>query len=218
MTDTDAAYPAILLYLSCIFPLPSPLNVAPFLYLTVTTTIISHPTTTTMPSLIQHQKSTKHCPCLCCDPSNSYKALLEACLSSIDKYFCPECRQRFVQEPSLEAYQHKSLHVYCYNCDILSSTRQLHTLHMQSHTSVPAMTPSSVTQFWCCDCECDFKNEETLTDHLRCSKVHRLGKGGNKKKKKKQKQQEEGNQQTKYKKCERTFKNQGVLGQHLTSV
>jgi hypothetical protein len=89
---------------------------------------------------------------------------------------------------------------------------------MQSHAPVPAMTPSSATQFRCCDCERDFKNEGALADHLRCSKVHGLGKGGNKKKKNKQKQQEEGNQRTKCKKCERTFKNQGALGRHLTLV
>lgn len=144
-----------------------------------TTTLISHPTTTTMPSLIQHQKSTKHCPCPRCDPSDSHEALLEARLSPIDKYSCPECRWRFTQQPSIEAHQRESLHAYCYNCDILSPTRQLHALYMQSHAPVPAMTPSSATQFRCCDCERDFKNEEALADHLRCSKVHRPGQGGN---------------------------------------
>ena len=90
---------------------------------------------------------------------------------------------------------------------------------MQSHAPVPAMTPSSATQFRCCDCERDFRNEGVLADHLRCSKVHGPGKGGNKeKKKKKQKQQEEGNQGTKCKKCKRAFKNRGALEQHLTSV
>ena len=165
--------------LSFFHPLPPPLNVAPSLYLTVTSTLISHPTTTTMPSLIQHQKSTKHCPCPRCDPSDSHEALLEARLSPIDKYSCPECRWRFTQQPSIEAHQRESLHAYCYNCDILSPTRQLHALYMQSHAPVPAMTPSSATQFRCCDCERDFKNEEALADHLRCSKVHRPGQGGN---------------------------------------
>lgn len=102
--------------------------------------------------------------------------------------------------------------------DIFSPTRRLHALHMQSHAPIPAITPSSATQFRCRDCERDFKNEGALADHLRCSKIHGLGKRGNKKKKKKQKQQEEGNQQTKCKKCERTFKNQGALERHLTSV
>jgi len=187
----------------------------PILY-TMTTTLISYPTTT-MPSLIQHQKSTKHCPCPGCDPSDSHGALLEARLSPIDKYSCIECRRRFAQKPSLEAHQRESLHGYCYNCDILSPTRRLHALHMQSHAPVPAMTASSATQFRCCDCERDFKSEEALADHLRCSKVHGPGKGANKKKKK-QKQQEEGNRRTKCKKCERTFKNQGALRRHLTSV
>lgn len=79
------------------------------------------------------------------------------------------------------------------------------------------MTPSSATQFRCCDCERDFRNEEALADHLRCSKVHRPGKEGNKKKEK-QNQQEEGNQGTKCEKCKKTFQNQGALEQHLTSV
>lgn len=90
---------------------------------------------------------------------------------------------------------------------------------MQSHATVPAVTPSSVTQFRCCDCERDFKNEGALAEHLRYSKVHRLGKkGGSNNEKKKQKHQEEDNQGTKCKKCERTFKNRGALGRHLTSV
>jgi hypothetical protein len=54
------------------------------------------------------------------------------------------------------------------------------------------MTPSSATQFQCCDYERDFRNKEALADHLRYSKVHKPGKGANKKKKK-QKQQEDGN-------------------------
>lgn len=166
-----------------------------------------------MPPLVQHQKSTKHCPCPHCNPFDSHEALLEARLSPIDKHSCPECRRRFAQEPSLDAHQRESLHAYCYNCDILSPTRGLHALHMQSHAPILAMTPSSATQFRCCDCDRDFKNEGALTDHLRCSKVHGLGKGG---KKKKQKQQED--QRTKCKKCERTFKNLSALGRHLTSV
>jgi len=177
-----------------------------------------------MPSLIQHQKSTKHCPCPRCDPSDSHEALLKARLSPSDKYPCPECSRRFAQKPSLEAHQRDSLHAYCYNCGILSPTRLLHVLHMQSHSPIPAMTPSPATQFRCCDCERDFKNEGALADHLRCSKVHRPGKGVNKekkkkkKKKKKQKEQEEGKQGTKCKKCKRAFKNGGALEQHLTSV
>ena len=82
-----------------------------------------------MPSLIQHQKSTTHCPCPRCDPSDSHEALLVARLSAVDKYSCPECQRRFALRPSLEAHQCKSLHAYCYNCDILSSTRQLHAPH-----------------------------------------------------------------------------------------
>lgn len=168
-----------------------------------------------MPSLIQHQKSTKHCPCPRCDPSDSHEALLEAHLSPIDKYSCPECRRRFTQQPSLEAHQRESLHVYCYNCDIFSPTRRLHALHMQSHAPVPAMTPSSETQFRCCDCERDFINEGALANHLRCSKVHEPRKGVNKKKKQKQ---DKGDSRTKCKKCGRPFKNENALGQHLASV
>jgi hypothetical protein len=173
--------------LSLFYPVPPPFNVAPFLYLIVTTALISHPAAT-MPSLIQHQKSTKHCPCPRYDPSDSHEALLEARLSPIDKYSCPEYRRRFAQKPSLEAHQRESLHAYCYDCGILSPTRLLHALHMQSHAPAPAITPSSATQFRRCDCEHDFRNEGALADHLRYSKVHGPGKGGKKKKKKKKKQ------------------------------
>lgn len=81
-----------------------------------------------------------------------------------------------------KAHQRESLHAYCYNCGILSPTRTLHVRHMQLHDPVPAMTPRSATQFWCCDCKHDFRNEAALADHLRCSKLHGLGKGGKKKK------------------------------------
>lgn len=210
----------------CTYPLsltfPHSFSSPPSNVITSLYTLISHPTTTTMPSLIQHQKSTKHCPCPHCDPSDTHEALLEAHLSPVDRYSCPECKRRFALKPSLEAHQCESLHAYCYNCDILSSTSQLHALHMQSHAPVLAMMPSSATEFRCCDCERDFINEGALTDHLRCSKVHGMEKGGNKKKKgkkeKKQNKPEEGNQRTKCKKCERIFKNRGALGRHLTSV
>src|SRR4051812_6297375 len=113
-----------------------------------------------MPSLIQHQKSSKHCPCPRSNPSDSYESLLEGRLAAVDKYPCPECRRRFGQKLSLEAYQRDSLHAYCYNCGILSPTRPLHALHMQSHAPIPVKTPAaSATQFRCCDCERDFKNE-----------------------------------------------------------
>lgn len=146
-----------------------------------------------MPSLIQHQKFIKHCPCPHCDPSDTHEALLEAHLPSVDKYSCPECKRRFALKPSLEAHQCESLHAYCYNCDILSSTRQLHALHMQSHAPVLAMTSYSSTQFRCCDCKRDFINEGALTDHLRCSKVHGMRKGGNKKEKEKEKEKKQKN-------------------------
>lgn len=172
-----------------------------------------------MPSLIQHQKSTKHRPCPHCDPFDSYVALLEAQLPPIDEYFCPECIRGFSQKPSLEAHQRESLHASCYNCDVVFPTRELYALHMQSHAPASARTPSSATQFRCCDCERDFKSEGALTDHLCYSKVHRPGKGGKKKKKKKkQNQQEEGSQRTGCKKCNRTFKDWGALNRHLTSV
>jgi len=82
-----------------------------------------------MPSVIQHQKSTKYCPSHY-DPFDSYEALLEVQLPPIDKYSCPECRRRFLQKPSLEAHQHESLHTSCYNYDIVSPTRELYVLHM----------------------------------------------------------------------------------------
>ncbi|KAN0117077.1 hypothetical protein V8E51_003054 [Hyaloscypha variabilis] len=146
-----------------------------------------------MPSVIQHQKSTKHCPSHC-DPFNSYEALLEVQLPPIDKYSCPECRRRFLQKPSLEAHQRESLHASCYNCDIISPARE------------------------CCDCERDFKSEKALRDHLRYSTVHGPGKGCKNKKKKKQSQQEEGSQRKRCKKCNRAFKSEGALTRHRTSV
>ncbi|TVY22370.1 hypothetical protein LHYA1_G008714 [Lachnellula hyalina] len=164
-----------------------------------------------MPSIIQHQKSTKHCPCSHCDPFDGHEALFEASLPPIKKYSCPQCRLRFAEKVSLEAHQRESLHAYCYNCNVLSSTRQIHALHMQSHSPTPSIMPSSATQFRCCDCERDFKNEGALVDHLRDSELHRLGKRGNNSKKKKK-------QQTKCKKCKRSFKNQDALGKHLKSV
>lgn len=173
-----------------------------------------------MPLLVQHQKSNKHCPCPSCNPSDGQEALLEAHLPPINKYSCPECKQRFAQERSLETHQRRSLHAYCYDCGISSPTRELHAQHMQSHAPVSAMMQPSATQFRCCDCERDFKNEGALADHLRDSKLHVLGKGGKKKKNKKKKteKQEEGNPRTKCTKCGRTFKIRGALGRHLTSV
>ncbi|TAQ85585.1 hypothetical protein B7494_g6091 [Chlorociboria aeruginascens] len=156
-----------------------------------------------MPSLIQHQKSTKHCPCPRCDPFDGHEALVEARLPPPDKYSCSECKRRFAQKPSLEAHQRESLHVYCYNCDIVSPTRELHALHMQSHQ------PPSAIQFRCCDCERDFKDEGALTAHLRSSKVHGRQKRANNEKTK---------EQRKCKKCKKTFKNQAAISQHLMSV
>lgn len=217
--DTDAAYPTILPYLFSIFlTFPySVSNVNSFLCLTVYVNIVSHHHhhALSYPTPKIHQALfLPHC-----DPFDTHEALLEARLSPVDKYFCPECKRRFALKPSLEAHQRESLHAYCYNCNILSSTRQLHALHMQSHAPVLAMTPSSATQFRCCDCERNFISERALTDHLHCSKIHGMGKGGSKKKSKEgKKQQEEGSQPTKCKKCERIFKNRGALRQHLTSV
>jgi hypothetical protein len=71
------------------------------------------------------------------------------------------------------------------------------------------MIPSSATQFRCCDCERDFKDEGALAQHLRYSKVH---------KPKKEKKKEAGSHQTKCEKCKKTFKNSGALRQHLQSV
>jgi hypothetical protein len=138
-----------------------------------------------MPSLIQHHKSTKHCPCPHCDPFEIHEVLLEARLSPVDRYSCPECKRRFPLKPSLEAHQCESLHAYCFKCDIPSSTRQLHALHMQLHAPVRAMTPSSATQFRCCDCESDFKNEWALIDHLRSS-INGVGRGAMRRRKRKE--------------------------------
>ena len=179
------------------------------------------PPSITMPSLTQHQKSNKHCSCPLCDPFDTHEALLEARLSPVDKYSCPECKRRFALKPSLEAHQCESLHAYCSKCNILSSTKHLHALHMQLHAPVRAMTPSSATQFRCCDCERDFISEKALTDHLRCSKIHGMGKRGNKKKVKGKDQQEEGSkgsQRTKCQKCKRIFTSGDALRRHLTSV
>ncbi|KAI3318571.1 hypothetical protein HD806DRAFT_512000 [Xylariaceae sp. AK1471] len=89
---------------------------------------------------------------------------------------------------------------------------------MQSLGPVVTMTSSSVSQFRCCDCERDFKDEKALADHLRCNKVHTPKKPGKKKKNKEKEQQAESNQRAKCLKCGKTFKNRGALGQHLTSV
>ncbi|KAK6602660.1 hypothetical protein ACHAPC_011137 [Botrytis cinerea] len=169
-----------------------------------------------MPSLIQHRRSMKHCSCLCCDPLDSQEELREARQPSIDKYTCPQCKQRFAQKPSLEAHQRENLHAYCYKCDIISSTRFLNALHMQSHSSVRVTTLSSATPFWCCDCERNFKSERALTAHLRYSQVHTLQKGAEKENL--QEQQDEGDRQAKCKKCPKTFKDCAALKQHLMSV
>ncbi|TVY33154.1 hypothetical protein LOCC1_G008421 [Lachnellula occidentalis] len=166
-----------------------------------------------MPSLIQHQKSTKHCPCPQCDPCDSYEALLESHLPPLDKYSCPECGRSFAQKPALEAHQRESMHASCYNCDVVSPTRALHALHMKSHSPVSAVSLSSATQFRCCDCQRDCKSERALADHLRSRKGVK-----NKQQKKKQNQQEEGSQKNGCKKCNVTFKNRGALTRHLTSV
>ncbi|KAE9373696.1 hypothetical protein N431DRAFT_438893 [Stipitochalara longipes BDJ] len=171
-----------------------------------------------MPSLIQYQKSTKHCPSPNFDPLDSFSAPLEAQLPPLNKYPCPECRRCYSQKPSLEAHQRESLHASCYNCDIVSPTRKLHALHMQSHSPISARKPSSATQFRCCDCERDFINEGALTNHLRCSKVHGPGKGVKNKKKKLKQQEESSSQGTKCEKCNKAFKNQSALTRHLESV
>ncbi|CAD6442090.1 e139c428-9a31-48af-97c8-f49d7830e21d [Sclerotinia trifoliorum] len=169
-----------------------------------------------MPSLIQHRRSMKHCPCLCCDPFDSQEELHEARQPSIDKYSCPECKQRFVQKPSLEAHQRESLHAYCYICDIVSPTRLLNALHVQLHSPVQVMTLSSATQFRCCECKRDFKNAVALTNHLRYNQVHALREGAENKNI--QNQQDEGDWRTKCKKCQRTFKDWFALKQHMKSV
>ncbi|KAI1106237.1 hypothetical protein F4804DRAFT_301261 [Jackrogersella minutella] len=165
-----------------------------------------------MPSLIQHPKHTKHCPCPRCDPLDIHEELLEARLSPIDHYPCPQCRRRFPQKQSLEAHQIQSLHAYCDECGIVSPTTLSHEEHIQCFH-----TPSSATQFRCCDCERDFKSESALADHLRTSKVHRKKKVRNNKKNT-QEEQEEVDQVIKCKKCKKTFKTRHAQQQHLESV
>ncbi|KAK6591990.1 hypothetical protein H4I95_11940 [Botrytis cinerea] len=169
-----------------------------------------------MASQIQHRMSMKHCPCLCCDPFDSQEELREAHQPSIDKYSCPKCKQRFAQKPSLEAHQRESHHAYCYKCDIVSSTRFLNALHMQSHFPVQKMRLSPVAQFQCCDCERDFKNEKALANHLLYSQAHALWKEPEKTNT--QNQKYESDQPTKCKKCPRAFKNWAALKQHLMSI
>ncbi len=191
------------------------LNNNSFLSRTVITTPISNPTVITMPSLIQHQKSSKYCPCPGCNSSDGNYAELEARLSPIDKYSCPACRRRFPLKQSLEAHQRETWHACCVTCNILSPTVRLHALHMQTHSPTPGLTPSPATQFRCCDCERDFKDENALANHIRSSKVHGPGKGSNKKKNKQIHQERD---QLRCKKCKKAFQSQHAMEQHLSSV
>lgn len=161
-----------------------------------------------MPSLIQHQKSTKHCLCPHCDPHESYEELLEARLPPIDKHTCPKCERSFAIKPSLEAHQREYLHAYCLDCNIVSPTKLLHALHMRLHVRVLAKIPSSATQFRCCDSKRDFVHEQALADHLRYSRAH-------------EEMQDKCTQSANVKKCgkcKRKFKSQRALDQHLASV
>ena len=161
-----------------------------------------------MPSLIQHQKFTKHCLCPRCDPYESYEELLEARLPSIDKYICPECERGFAHKPSLEVHQHESLHANCFDCNIVSPTKLLHALHMRLHAPVLAKWAIFATHFRCCDCKRDFVNEKALTDHLRYSQAHAEN-------------QDENIQPVNGKRCsecKRNFESQRALEQHLASV
>lgn len=150
--------------------------------------------------------------------------MLTSCTNATETFSCPECRLQFTEQPSLEAHQRDSLHAHCYNCDVASSTRQLHAAHMQSHSPIWATNPSVATQFRCCDCERDFKDDVALANHLRCSKVHKSKTGGNEKRRKSKqkdkqsKQFEKGGVGFKCKKCDKTFQSQHALGQHLTSM
>jgi hypothetical protein len=183
--------------------------------------LIVHSTSTTKPSLIQHPKFHQTLPlprpCPHRNPSDSHEALLETCLSPIDDRYTV----LNASGPSHQRYTSKPTNARACMPTATAGTylyyKTVHTLHMQSHAPVSATTPSSATQFRCCDCERDFKNEAALANHLRCSKVHEPGKGGNKNKKK-QKEQEECKKQTKCEKCTKTFKNSGALRQHLKSV
>lgn len=173
-----------------------------------------------MLSLIQHQKSSKHCPCPRCDLSDTHEELVEAKLPAIDKYSCPECKKHFVQKPSLGAHQRETRHAHCYNCDITFPTKGLYAKHMQSHSPVSAKPPSSssVTQFRCCDCKRDFKSENALEDHLRDAKIHKPRKKGKEKKNQSENKQYEDDMRPRCKKCKKTFESQHALGQHLSSV
>lgn len=176
-----------------------------------------------MPSMTQHQKYTKHCPCPCCDSSDSHEVLLEARLPPIARYSCPKCRLRFAQQLSLETHQRESLHAYCHICNIFNATIRLHALHMKSHAPVPATTLCPTTHILCCDCEREFKDERAFADHLlhtndHAAWVHESRSDTNLNNKKTKQQQEKGDKRPKCKRCRRTFKDQVALGQHLASV
>ncbi|KAG9242208.1 hypothetical protein BJ878DRAFT_516685 [Calycina marina] len=90
---------------------------------------------------------------------------------------------------------------------------------MQSHSLALVGPLSSTTQFRCCDCERDFKNEGALADHLRCSSIHKPAKGGkNNKKKNEQNKKGQGSPQRRCEKCNKSFKNTDALNLHLSSV
>ncbi|KAH8802570.1 hypothetical protein F5884DRAFT_860934 [Xylogone sp. PMI_703] len=89
------------------------------------------------------------------------------------------------------------------------------------HTLVPLVIPSqlSPTQFYCCDCERDFKDENALNSHLRLSKAHRRGSGGKEKKKQTQENQAvKGNNKTWCSMCKKKFKKPASLSRHMASV
>jgi len=166
-----------------------------------------------MTSPIQHQKAIEHCACANCVRLDSYIMLLEAQLPPLN---CPECKQDFFHKASLETHQLDELHASCYNCRAAFPTRELYVSHMQLHSTALVRPLSPAIQFRCCDCECDFKSEGALTNHLRSSRVHRPGKAG-KNKKKQQGHQEQGIP-LKCEKCSKTFASRHALSSHLSSV
>ena len=164
--------------------------------------------TIVMPSQNQHQKCTKNCLCPCCDSFENYEELLEARLSSIDKYICPKCKRSFALKRALEAHQRQHVHAYCVSCNIISSTKGLYALHMRLHVDGSERGTLRTLPFRCYDCRRDFVNQWALIDHLRYSRAH----------------EETQNEETqpvygnRCMKCKRKFKSQRALEQHLNSI
>lgn len=82
----------------------------------------------------------------------------------------------------------------------------------------------TATQFRCCNCRRDFKDDTALVDHLRNSKVHKSKNQVRKEGKTKEEQDkvsrkhEKDRLEFKCGKCERSFKSQASLRQHSKSV